>query len=235
MKGDEVPAISEAMRRLSAYMAAARLRPLPPEVVEKAKHHILDTLAAMVSGANLAAGVKAIQFTREYGGAQVCSVAGSPIMCGPIEAALANGMLAHADETDDSHAPSLSHPGCAVVPVALAAGEKFNASGEAFLRAVALGYDIGPRVTMTLGVRTFFRAGHKSTHSVAGVFGAAAAAASIAGLTAQQCRWVMDYSAQQSSGIASWQRDQDHIEKAFVFGGMPARSGMTAAHLVATG
>jgi 2-methylcitrate dehydratase PrpD len=45
-------------------------------------------------------------------------------------------------------------------------------------------------------------------------------------------RWLLDYAAQQASGIASWARDPDHIEKAFVFGGMPARNGVTAALLV---
>ena len=38
------------MGTLSSYMAAAKDRGLPPEVVEKAKHHILDTFAAMISG-----------------------------------------------------------------------------------------------------------------------------------------------------------------------------------------
>jgi 2-methylcitrate dehydratase PrpD len=48
-------------------------------------------------------------------------------------------------------------------------------------------------------------------------------------------RWLLDYTAQQSSGIASWSRDTDHIEKGFVFGGMPARSGVTSALLVEAG
>ena len=48
-------------------------------------------------------------------------------------------------------------------------------------------------------------------------------------------RWVLDYTAQQSSGIAAWQRDTDHIEKAFVFGGMSARNGVTSALFVHSG
>src|SRR5262245_18368117 len=48
-------------------------------------------------------------------------------------------------------------------------------------------------------------------------------------------RWLLDYTAQQSSGIAAWSRDTDHIEKAFAFGGMPARSGVTSALLVQAG
>jgi len=227
--------VGPVMAALSGYMAAARERPLPDAVIEKAKHHVLDTLAAMISGAALAPGRAALRFARGYGGEPVATVVASDVRCGPIEAALANGVLAHADETDDSHAPSLSHPGCAVVPAALALAEQHGISGGHFLRAVALGYDVGPRVTMCLGIPALSREAHKSSHSIAGVFGAAAAAGCAAGLDAQQMRWLIDYTAQQSSGIAAWQRDSDHIEKAFVFGGMPARSGVTAAVLVATG
>src|SRR5262249_42937120 len=48
-------------------------------------------------------------------------------------------------------------------------------------------------------------------------------------------RWLLDYTAQQSSGIAAWSRDTDHIEKGFAFGGMPARGGVTSALLVQSG
>ena len=88
---------------------------------------------------------------------------------------MSNGMLAHSDETDDSHAPSHSHPGCSVVPVALAAAEQFDAEGTRFLRAIALGYDIGPRFTMTLGGQRFEAESHWSTHSISPLFWAAAA------------------------------------------------------------
>jgi 2-methylcitrate dehydratase PrpD len=218
--------------RLSAYMSDARGRVLPQDVVEKAKHHVIDTFAAMISGSQLPPGRAAIQFARAYGGEKVATVAASSVLCGPIEAALANGVLAHADETDDSF-PGGWHPGCNVVPAALAAGEQFNISGMHFLRAAALGYDIGARVLNTLRPGVFDT--HKSTHSIGGVFGAAAAAGCAASLNAQQMRWLLDYTAQQSSGIAAWDRDTEHIEKGFVFGGMPARSGVTSALLVKSG
>src|SRR5207247_2013275 len=172
---------------------------------------------------------------RRHGVARVRTVAAPDVLSAPSDAALANGLLAHADEPDDSHAPSLSHPGCAVVPAALAVGEALGIDGRHFLRAVALGYDVGPRVTMCLGVPALSRDAHLSSHSIAGAFGAAAAAGCAAALDAQRMRWLLDYTAQQSSGIAAWQRDSDHIEKAFVFGGMPARSGVTSALLVHAG
>jgi 2-methylcitrate dehydratase PrpD len=227
--------VSPVMATLSNYMAQARTRALPGEVAEKTKQHVLDTLAAMISGADLPPGLAAIRFAKAYRGDQVSTVVASNILCGAIEAALTNGILAHSDETDDSHAPSQSHPGCAVVPAALATAEQFGLDGVQFVRAVALGYDVGTRVSMSLGGAKFQTASHRSTHALAGVFGAAAAAGSSASLNAQQMRWLLDYSAQQASGIAAWQRDTEHIEKAFVFAGMPARSGVTAALLVQSG
>ena len=228
-------AVSEVMTRLSTYMSEAASGGPPAEVVEKAKQHILDTLAAMISGADLPPGRMALNFAKAHTGEKVATVAASSIVCGPIEAAMANGMLAHSDETDDSHALSHCHPGCAMVPAALAAGEQFGIDGTRFLRAVTLGYDVGPRVTMTLGGLPYQMESHRSTHSVASTFGAAAAAACAAGLNAQQMRWVLDYASQQASGIVAWQRDTDHIEKSLVFAGMPARNGVSAALLVQLG
>src|SRR5881628_2192794 len=229
------PATSNLMSMLSTYMSEAASRKLPEEIVEKTKHVILDAVAAMISGAELPPGKFAIQFARAQKGEKIATVAASNVGCGPIEAAMANGMLAHSDETDDSHSFSQSHPGCSVVPAALAIGEQFGIDGTRFLRAVALGYDIGPRVTITLGRVPYMAETHRSTHSLSGTFGSAAAAGCAANLNAQQMRWLLSYTAQQASGLASWQRDTDHIEKAFDFGGMPARNGVTAALLVQAG
>lgn len=229
------PGISPVMTRLSTFMSAAATTSLPAEVVEKTKHMILDTLAAMISGSELPPGRFAINFARAYKGDRIATVAGSNVVCGPIEAALANGMLAHSDETDDTHPPSQSHPGSSTIPAALAVGERFNISGRQFLRAVTLGYDVGTRVTATLGRLEYMFDSHRSTHSIAGTFCAAAAAGCAASLNAQQMRWLLSYTAQQASGTAAWQRDTDHIEKAFDFAGMPARNGVTAALLVQAG
>ncbi len=231
----QTPASPDIMARLSTYMGEARTRPLPEAVAEKARQHILDTFAAMVSGVRLPPAIVALKFARLHASGTGCTVVGSDVLCGPSEAALANGMLAHTDETDDSHAPSHSHPGCAVVAAALAAGERFGIGGEHLLRAVTLGYDIGPRVLMTLGGLDFQVRTHHDAHSIANTFGASAAAGCAASLNAQQMRWLLDYAAQQASGIAAWQRDTRHIEKSFVFGGAPARNGVTAASLVQIG
>ena len=223
------------MSALSTYMSAAGTRALPAEAAEHAKHHLLDTLASMISGSELPPGQAALRYIRAHGGKGETTIAGSALTASATDAALANGVMAHADETDDSHNASRSHPGCAVVPAALAAGEEFGIDGARFLRAVTLGYDIGTRVVLAMGGAEFSYDSSFATHSIAGTFGAAAAAACAAGLDARQMRWALDYTAQQSSGIVAWRRDTDHIEKAFVFGGMPARSGVTSALLVRSG
>jgi 2-methylcitrate dehydratase PrpD len=223
------------MARLSAYMSEAGERALPDEVIEKTKQHTLDTIAAMISGSQLLAGQFALRFARAQRGEAIATVAASDIVCNPIEAAFANAMLAHSDETDDSHAPSQSHPGCSIVPAALAASERFGIDGTRFLRSVALGYDVGTRMTMSIGRPGFQTENHMSTHSVANVFGSTAAAACAAAMNSQKMRWVLGYAAQEASGTKAWQRDTDHIQKAFLFAGMGARSGVTAVMLVQAG
>ncbi len=227
---DANSAISPVMEKLSAYMAEARNRALPDKVARETAHHVLDTIAAMVSGSELRPGRLAIEFARGYGGERVATVVASHIVCGPIEAALANGQLAHSDETDDDFTTGGAHPGCAVIPAALAAGEKFGISGTHLLRAVALGYDVAMRAMKTVGP------GMKETHPLVGTMGATAAAGCAASLNAQQMRWLFDYAAQQAgAGIGSWRRDTEHIEKAFVFGGMGARNGINSALVVQAG
>jgi 2-methylcitrate dehydratase PrpD len=228
--------VGRVMSVLSTYMSAARARALPKEVIEQAKYHLLDSLAAVISGSELPPGQAAQRYIREHGGSGgAITVFGSALTAPLIDAALANGMMAHADETDDSHNESRSHPGCAVVPAALAVGEAYGIDGNLLLRAVTLGYDIGTRVVMAMGGAAFSYESSLATHSIAGTFGATAAAVCAAGLDARQIRWALGYAAQESSGITAWRRDTDHIEKAFVFAGMPARNGVTAALLVKSG
>src|SRR5690242_20317834 len=67
------------MNVLSTYMSEAAGRKLPDEVAEKTKHHILDTLAAMISGSKLLPGQRALQFAQAYGGKEVSTVVASHV------------------------------------------------------------------------------------------------------------------------------------------------------------
>ena len=220
--------------RLARYMAEARQRTLAPEVAREARHRILDSLAAMVSGAHLKPGEMAIKFARSQGGVAEASVVATDIRTSAINAALANAMFAHADETDDFHPATKAHPGCSAVPAALAMAEREGSSGKELLNAVTLGYDLCCRFLLALGADQV-RAAHRSAEGTSSTMGSVGAAASLARLDEKGMRHALSYAAQQVSGIWSWVRDAEHVEKAFDFSGMGARNGVTAAIMAQMG
>ncbi len=220
--------------RLARYMAEARQRTLAPDVAREARHRILDTLAAMVSGAHLKPGEMAIRYARSQGGVAEASVVATDIRTSAINAALANAMFGHADETDDFHPETKAHPGCSVVPAALAMAEREGSSGKELLNAVTLGYDLCCRFLLALGADQV-RASHRSAEGTSSTMGSVGAAASIARLDEKGMRHALSYAAQQVSGIWSWVRDAEHVEKAFDFSGMGARNGVTAAIMAQMG
>src|SRR5215469_1775533 len=220
--------------QLAAYMARARDMCLAPYVAQEAKHRVLDSLAAIVSGSHLPAGEMAIQFVRAQGGVAEATVLTTDIRTSAVNAALANGMFAHADETDDFEPVTKAHPGSHVVPAALAMAEREGASGAELLAAVTLGYDVCCRFLLALGP-DLVRGSHRSAEGTSSTMGAAAAAASLAKLDEKGMRYALSYAAQQVSGIWSWVRDAGHVEKAFDFSGMGARNGVTAAIMAQMG
>ena len=220
--------------QLARYMVEARDRALPAGVTLEAKHHILDALGAMISGSRLKPGEMAIAYVRAQGGTPECSVVGANFKTSAINAALANGMCGHADETDDVELATKTHPGCSSVSAALAMAEREGRSGLDLLRAVVLGYDVCCRFLTALDA-DFIREAHRSAEGYGATFAATAAAASLARLDETGMRYALSYAAQQVSGLWSWTSDKDHIEKAFDFSGMGARNGVTAATMVQAG
>ena len=226
--------VSPLMRTVSTYITRAANRPLPKKVTEITKHHLLDTLAAIISGSRLLPGKVTIAYLKTQGGTPEACVPGTRIVTTAANAAFGSGMLAHADETDDSHALSLTHPGCGVVPAALAMAERVRVGGTALLRATALGYDICARSAMSLGTYEFFASGH-DPHTFGTLFGAAAAAGSLAGLSTEQIRYLLSYAAHSASGRTYQQRDREHIEKSFAHGAKSARDAVAAANMIEAG
>jgi len=228
------PASADVTSRLARYMVSARDRPLPAAVLTECKHRVLDTFGAMISGARMKPGELAVEYVRDLGGVQQATVVGSNFRTTAINAAFANAMCAHADETDDVEPVTKTHPGCSAVPAALAMAEKEGRSGEEFLRAVALGYDLCCRLLIALGP-DLVRGTHRSAEGTSSTYGAVGAAASLARLDEKGMRFALSYGAQQVSGLWSWVKDEDHIEKAFDFAGMGARNGVMAVTMVEAG
>lgn len=221
--------------RLASFAASTREATLPADVALKTKIHIIDTLAAIVSGAALEAGIAGQTYAAKAGGFEQASVIGTNQRTSLIEAALANGMAAHADESDDSHETSQTHPGCGVLPAALAVAEARGASGRDFLNAVFLGYETTIRFGEALSPAMSFARSSLSCHGYGPLFGAGYVSGSLMRFDAERFQILLNYLAQEASGLTTWRLDGAHTLKSYVFAGMPASNGVKAAALVESG
>ena len=222
-------------RTLSRFAVEWARREVPKEVDLKVRLHILDTLAAIVSGSTLELGLAGQRYAGALGGRPVASVLGTRLRAPLVEATLANGMAAHADESDDSHETSQTHPGCGVLPAALAVAEEVGASGDAFLKAVHLGYEMTIRFGEAMAPALSFARSSLSCHALGPLFGAGFAAGSLMNFDEEQYLILLNYLAQEASGLTTWRLDDAHTLKSYVFAGMPASNAVKAAALVRSG
>src|SRR5262245_54905501 len=213
---------------LSAYIADAQAEQLPQAVVEKTKTHILDTLGAMISGSLLKPGRLITEFVRTQGGPEQATVVASDVKTSIIYAALANGAMAHADETDDAHFPTVTHPGSAVLGAALPLAEREQRSGKELIVAVVLGYDVMCRAVKAVD-REWMHERGLHTASMCANFGATAAACRLLRLKPDQIRYALAFAGTQAAGLHTWREEEEHIDKALARAGLPARNGISAA------
>jgi 2-methylcitrate dehydratase PrpD len=147
------------------------------------------------------------------------------------DAALANGAYAHALELDDDHRVAVLHPGAVVVPAALAACEGAGASGEMFLKALLVGYEVTCRLGEVFRGSQFYHGMHPT--ALCGVFGAAAAAAIACGLNRDAMVRALGIAGTQASGLTEWRADGSWIKR--LHPGRAAQSGVLAARLAGEG
>jgi 2-methylcitrate dehydratase PrpD len=228
----EAPEWSSALTR---FITGARQAPLPEEVSELAKRHMLDTFASIVACRDLAPARLARSFaTAQSAGSSVAPILGTQEGASLLEAIFASAMCAHAAEINDFEPSAFVQPGAAVLPATLCLGVTRKATGAALLRALIVGYEISGRLPKALGNRNMINA-VLANHSVGPLFGVAAACASLLDLPAERLNHVYAYCVQQAAGSWQWLRDVEHVEKAFAFAGMPARRGTECALLVEAG
>ena len=131
---------------------------------------------------------------------------------GLVDAVFASSMIIHGSEINDFIPSAFVQPGPAVVGAALGIAENRGGSGHDVLRATLAGYELCGRIPKALGVRTLYGMG-LANHSIGPCFGAAATAASMLDLSADQIAYVMSYACQQASGSWQWLLDVEHISR----------------------
>ncbi|OYX95561.1 MAG: 2-methylcitrate dehydratase [Novosphingobium sp. 17-62-19] len=222
------------MPALTAYIADAARHVVPAHVRERARLHVLDTLASIIACHTLEAAQLGRAYAKDMGGRGDSPILGSSQYAPPVDAVFASAMTAHAAEINDFIPSAYVQPGPAIVSAALETARSQRRSGQDLISAVIVGYEIAGRLPKAIGTRNLYQAG-LANHGVAPTFGTAAACAPLLGLDRAQIGHMIAYCAQQASGAWQWLLDVRHVEKAFVFAGMGARNGMQAAHMARLG
>lgn len=193
---------------------------------------LTDTIACMVHGAAQPWSLAATRHARQTGGDGCALIVGDGRSTSPAMAAFANGVAAHAFELDDVHEEAISHPGAVVVPAVLAIAQQVGASGQAVLDAVVVGYEAMGRVGIAVGPTAHIRAGFHPTGQ-SGVFGAAAAVATLLDLGAGGVLDALGLAASFASGTTEFTQTGGMSKR--LHAGRAAEGGLTAALLAADG
>ena len=201
----------------------------PAEARQRAAIALRDTVGVILAGApEAAANIIRRTVVAESQGA--CSVLGTAERASAPDAALANGVAAHAHDYDDMCFVSMAHPSCALVPAILAAGELTGASGSVVLDAYVAGFEIECRLGLVMNPRHYHERGWHCTSSI-GTLGAAAAAARMFRLDATSTLHALSVAASLACGL------KENIGSMVkpLHAGMAARNGVTAARLAKAG
>jgi 2-methylcitrate dehydratase PrpD len=203
----------------------------PDDVRRAAALHALDAIGCGLAARALGVADAARAAMDAEGGAGPSTAIGIEAGLTPSDAALANGMLCHALDFDDTHAAAIAHVSAVVVPAALATAEAHERSGADLLDAIV----VGGEVTIAIGLRAasgLYARGFHPT-AVCGVFGAAAAAARLGGLNAEATTRALGLAASTAAGLMAYLNDGAQTKP--FHAGWAAHAGVTAARLAAFG
>ncbi len=218
-------------QRLAAFVVELRYEDLPPEVVHKAKLHLLDVVGCGLAAHALGVATEGRQAMVEAGGEPEATVIGRRERLPAAAAAFANAMLCHGLDFDDTHSDSVSHISAVSCPAVLAAAEAAGASGREAITAIVAANETVARIGMA-APGAFHQRGFHPT-AVCGVLGAAAAAARLAGLDAARTASALGLAGSFASGILAFLEDGTPTKPAHP--AWAAHGGLLAARLAALG
>jgi 2-methylcitrate dehydratase PrpD len=217
--------------RIAEWVDELAFADIPPDTLDAAKLHLLDTLGAGLAAHALGIATAGRTIASSIGGSGPSTVLGSATGASPAAAALANGMLCHGLDFDDTHADSICHVGVVVSPAALAVAEAAHASGRELLVALVAGSEIVTRIGAAAAPGYMVRGFHPT--SVCGVFGATVAAARLRRLTHAETTSALGIAGSMSSGLFAYLGDGSATKP--VHAGWAAHGGIVAAELAAAG
>lgn len=227
-QGPAARSFSERLLTLFLDYPADRI---PASALRALQLCLKDTVGVALAGAALGVGIAGLRVALETGGPDQATLWGAGAGAGPLDAALANGMLAHALDFDDTHPAAIMHASAVNIPVALAVGEATKASAAEILSAAVLGYEISARLGR-LGAGPFQDHGFQST-AVLGVFASTFIAARLLHIGPQVARNAMGIAGSMASGLMEYLADGTDVKQ--MHPGWAAQAGIRAAQLARAG
>jgi 2-methylcitrate dehydratase PrpD len=219
--------------RLAEFFCNLDYEAIPQSVVEKAKENLIDNLAGAIPAAVQVEDVKGITAElKKYDTQDDCVIWGTRQRASVQNAALINGIAAHALEMDDFHPQGKIHMGTVVIPAAVALGERHKISGKKLISALTAGYETGIRIAIGAGTASHRLHGWHATSSC-GIFGAAICSAKILDLPVNQTVSALGLAGTQASGLWAFLKDGANNKK--LHGGHPASAGINSALLAKGG
>ncbi len=220
-----------ATAALVAFVSKLQFESLDAEVRHYARRHLLDTVGVMISGAagDVATHAEAV-FSAVRDGGRI-PVPGRSHRADLLDAAFLGGTAAHGIELDDGYRQGSVHPGCAVIPAALAVGCDIGASGKAVIEAIVAGYETVIAIARACHPDLRQRGFHPT--GVCAVFGAAAATAKLRGVSAPQVADAFGIAASSAAGLFAFVNGSADVKR--LHAGHAAREGVQAALLAERG
>ena len=222
------PTLSE---RFTDFGLALDYADIPPEVIDVVRINILDSLGVMAASSVIGAGAAGRKIVSQLGGSREATVVGLANKVPAANAVIANGMLVHSLDLDDSHSPSITHPSGIIVTTALAVGEAVAASGQEIIAAAVAGYEMITRIG-SVAPGELIKSGFHTT-GITGPFATAMVAARLFGLARAQTVAALGLAGSQVSGSMEFLADGSEAKQ--LYAGWASHSGIIAALLAREG
>jgi 2-methylcitrate dehydratase PrpD len=229
MRDEELKAGASA--KLAAHVAGTRYEDLPPATVHAFKRALLDHVTCALAGSAMPVSRALLSYYQETDASRTATVIGSEARLSPPNAALVNGANTHGLDFDDGTTQGSAHPSGAVFPAVLAAAEQHGSSPHEVIVATVMGYDVMVRIAAAMHPVTAKRGFHNT--ALAGVFGAAAGAASLLKLDAAQTNHALGLAGSFAGGIRQYLDDGAEVKR--IHPGKAARDGLLCAEFARRG
>jgi len=224
--------MTTASQQLAELAVSLSYDRIPPEVLERAKDCIIDTVGACVFGSQMPWTQNVIEYSKRNSAPGECSIFGTPVKVRAPFACLSNGAAAHAFELDALCEPSVGiHPSAALAVPGLAPAQGRKMSGKDLLAAFVAGYEV------------LYRIGDAAHHSiekvgfhspgVVGVYGTAVVIGRLFGISAGQMAHAFGIAGSMSSGLMEFSRTGGMVKRLHL--GRAAEGGFMAAVLARDG